>query len=34
VSERALGISQLIGVVLVLALLLFVTYNDLRRFFL
>src|SRR6185369_17333894 len=29
VSERALGISQLIGVVLVLALLLFVTYNDL-----
>jgi regulator of sigma E protease len=33
VSERALGISQLIGVVLVLALLLFVTYNDLRRFF-
>jgi len=33
VSERAMGISQLIGVVLVLALLLFVTYNDLRRFF-
>jgi regulator of sigma E protease len=32
VSERAMGISQLIGVVLVLALLLFVTYNDLRRF--
>jgi regulator of sigma E protease len=31
VSERAMGISQLIGVVLVLALLLFVTYNDLLR---
>jgi regulator of sigma E protease len=33
VSERTMGISQLIGVVLVLALLLFVTYNDLRRIF-
>lgn len=34
VSERVMGFSQLIGLVLVLALLLFVTYNDLRRFLL
>jgi regulator of sigma E protease len=33
VSERILGFSQLVGLVLVLALLLFVTYNDLRRLF-
>jgi len=32
VSEKVMGFSQLVGVVLVLALLLFVTYNDLRRF--
>jgi regulator of sigma E protease len=32
VSERVMGFSQLVGLVLVLALLLFVTYNDLRRF--
>jgi len=29
-----LGFSQIVGLVLVLALLLFVTYNDLRRLFL
>jgi regulator of sigma E protease len=34
VSERVLGFSQIVGLVLVLALLLFVTYNDLRRLFL
>ncbi len=33
VSEKVMGFSQLVGLVLVLALLLFVTYNDLRRFF-
>ncbi len=33
VSEKVMGFSQLVGMVLVLALLLFVTYNDLRRFF-
>ncbi len=33
VSERVMGFSQLVGLVLVLALLLFVTYNDLHRFF-
>jgi len=33
VSERVMGFSQMVGLVLVLALLLFVTYNDLRRFF-
>jgi regulator of sigma E protease len=32
VSERVMGFSQLVGVVLVVALLLFVTYQDLRRF--
>jgi len=32
VSERVMGFSQLVGVVLVVALLLFVTYHDLRRF--
>ena len=33
VSERVMGFSQIVGLVLVLALLLFVTYNDLRRLF-
>ncbi|MSR47436.1 MAG: RIP metalloprotease RseP [Planctomycetes bacterium] len=32
VSDKVMGFSQLVGLVLVLALLLFVTYNDLRRF--
>ncbi len=33
VSEKVTGYSQLVGVVMVLALLLYVTYNDLLRIF-
>jgi regulator of sigma E protease len=32
VSERVLGYSQMVGVVLILSLMVFVTYNDLIRF--
>jgi len=31
VSERVFGYSQLIGIVLILSLMIFVTFNDLRR---
>ena len=33
VSERVMGYSQLVGLVMVLALLLYVTYNDLLKIF-
>jgi regulator of sigma E protease len=33
VSEKVMGFSQLVGIVLVLALLLFVTYTDIQRIF-
>ena len=31
VSERVLGYSQIVGVVLILSLMIYVTYNDLMR---
>ena len=31
VSERILGYSQMVGVVLILSLMVYVTYNDLVR---
>ena len=33
VSERVLGYSQMVGVVLILSLMIYVTYNDLKRLF-
>ena len=33
VSERVVGYAQVIGLVVILSLLVFVTYNDLRRVF-
>ena len=32
VSERVLGYGQVVGIVLILSLMVFVTFNDLRRF--
>ena len=32
VSERVFGYSQVVGLVLILTLVIYVTYNDLRRF--
>ena len=31
VSERVLGYSQMVGIVLILSLMVYVTYNDLMR---
>jgi len=33
VSDRVLGYSQMVGLVLILSLMVFVTYNDINRFF-
>jgi membrane-associated protease RseP (regulator of RpoE activity) len=34
VSERVLGYSQLVGIVLIVAWMVYVTYNDVVRWFL
>jgi len=33
VSERVLGYSQMVGIVLILSLMVYVTFNDIRRLF-
>ncbi|MFT5154735.1 MAG: regulator of sigma E protease, partial [Planctomycetota bacterium] len=33
VSERTLGYSQIVGLVLILSLMVYVTYNDVARWF-